>query len=113
MTTRFRVEPDDGGTWAVCRYERLRGKWHYMGCVMQLVRRREDARAAAAERNKWRPRVGEQVSYPDLPGERRIGRVWSYEGHTLVAVDLACGIARGRFQLSDLRPAPQAPRKVQ
>lgn len=66
---------------------------------------------------EWRPRVGEQVLYPGkdplLPGERRIGRVWSYEGHTLVAVDLACGIARGRFQLSDLRPAPQAPRKVQ
>lgn len=61
---------------------------------------------------EWRPRVGEQVSYPGkdplLPGERRIGRVWSYEGHTLVAVDLACGIARARFELSDLKPAPQA-----
>lgn len=48
--TKYRVEPDEGGTWQVTRYRRVAAarEWHYAGCVLQLARTRAEARACAA-----------------------------------------------------------------
>ena len=52
----------------------------------------------------WRPKLGESVKYfDDYSRTWRVGKIHSYEGQTLVAVDLACHIARARFNLNELR----------
>ncbi len=61
-THKYRVEPDEGGTWQVCRYRRVVREWHYAGCVLQLARTRAEARAcAAALRDEQAEREAEQA----------------------------------------------------
>lgn len=51
----------------------------------------------------WRPKVGERVEF-NLDGQRRTGRVSSYEGKNYIAVDMDHDTSRARFFLSELGP---------